>query len=158
MTPIILNDRYRNETTFTHLQPHLLHAQWHSVSAVTEKNIRSMALIVVYRYDIFYIPWPLEVSTPIMDTDVGKKNISTDGRMTNTNNSQTPSPTSYIDDKEDYSDGNSSSKLPGKLWPYGPVRRITTTGAGSIPSSVGIISNGVADYLYESKTLISVKE
>lgn len=158
MTPIFLNDRYRNETNFTHLQPHFLHAQWHSISTATEKNIRSMALIVVYRYDIFYVPWSLEASTTTIDTDEGKNNTTIDSRMTSTNSSQTPSPTSYIDDKEDYGDGNSSSKVSWKPWPYGPVRRITTTGSGSIPSSVGVISNGVADYLYESKTRISINE
>lgn len=151
-----MNDRYRNESTSTHLQPHFLHAQWHSISAVTEKNIRSMALIVVYRYDIFYVPWSLEVSTTMMDADVGKNNTTVDSRTPNTNNSQTPSTSSYIDDKEDYGDNNSSSKLSWKPWSYGPVRRITTTGSGSIPSLVGIISNGVADYLYESKTRISI--
>lgn len=86
-----------------------------------------------------------------MDSDVGKINITADSRVNNTNNSHTPSLTSYVNDKDDYEDNNSSSKLLWKTWPYGPVRRITTTGSSSIPSSIGVISNGVADYLYESK-------
>lgn len=153
MTPIILDDRYRNETTFTHPQPHMLHAQWHSISTVTEKNIESMALIVMYRYDIFYVPWSLEVSTTMMDTEVGKKNGTVESTTANANSSHAPSSASYNNnDKDDSGDNNSTSKPSWKPWPHGPVRRITTTGSGSVPSSVGLISNGIADYLYESKT------
>lgn len=137
--------RSRNGTDKTPgSQPYLLHAQWHKVSTVLhEKDKESMALIVVYRYDLFYVPWAMNAT--VSDTaDVGKKNGTADSlATTSTSTSQRP-----------LNDESSNSSSWSKPWPYGPVRRITTSGSGSGVSGVGEMSNGVADYLYESETRV----
>lgn len=152
MTPIVLdnNRRLQNGTTSHSSQPYLLHAQWHKISTTAEKNVESMALIVVYRYDVFYVPWSLKVSATVVDSDGEKNNSTVDSRTPNTTSSNLPFSTVAPTDKYDHGESNSSSsELPWNPWPYGPVRRITTS--GSTVSAVGTMSNGVADYLYESK-------
>lgn len=157
MTPITLEDHenYGNETTFTDLQPYLLHAQWHKISTTTEKRVESMALIVVYRYDVFYIPWSMKLSTTTPGTNIGKTNVTVDSQTSNvTNSSLTPLSNPSLNDKYDDGDNNntSSNNMTWKPWPHGPVRRITMSGAGTSVAA-GVVSNGVADYLYESKIL-----
>lgn len=146
MTPIVLNDHSANKTVMTDQQPQLLHAQWHKISGSTGGNRASMSLIVVYEYDVFYIPWALMAST---DTDVTKNNVTANTTGTsNTTSSSIPSSTitPKIDNVE--KDHNKTSNDP---WPHGPVRRITTSGSSATVPAVGTVSNGVADYLYESK-------
>lgn len=155
MTPIVLDDRrYRNGTTSTDHQPYLLHAQWHKISTTTEKSLESMALIVVYRYDIFYIPWSVKASEIVEYTDTGNNNDTTNSRTFNNTKIPSPMPTSSnstVNNKDE--DNNSSFKLSWEPWMYGSVRRITTSGSGATTSAVGVVSNGIADYLYESKTI-----
>lgn len=150
MTPVMLDDnKHRNGTNFADSQPYLLHAQWHKISTVVEKNIESMALIIVYQYDVFYVPWSLIASDVMTDTVSGKNNIAIDNSgMSNhaINSLKTPS----FPGKDDVN--STSSKLLEKPWPHGPVRRITTSGYGLSGYSMGTVSNGVADYLYESKS------
>jgi len=160
MTPITLKDHrnYQNVTTSADPQPYLLHAQWHKISTMIEKNVESMALVVVYRYDVFYVPWSLKISTAFPGANVGKNNVTINSQTSNvTNSSYTPLPTPSLNEKYDKSSNNrdnntSPDKLTWKPWPHGPVRRITTTGSGAAVTATGVISNGVADYLYESKT------
>lgn len=97
-----------------------------------------MALIVVYRYDLFYVPWSMDGTVP--DTSGAG-----DGNSTAASNGTSPRPPNDV--KRNDSDASSKPER----WPYGPVRRITTSGSGAGVSRVGEISNGVADYLYESK-------
>lgn len=75
--------------------------------------------------------------------DVRKKNGTANFRGTKSNSTSPGT----LNDK---GSNNSSSSKPVP-WPYGPVRRITTSGSGIGVSGVGDMSNGVADYLYESK-------
>lgn len=149
MTPVTLDDRQiRNGTFSVGLQPHLLHAQWHRISgSAAERNVASMSLIIVYKYDVFYLPWSLMVHTAT-DNVVVKSNVTTDSQMSNTTGSS-PSTAipSLIDDGEKIENASSLKLNP---WPHGPVRRITTSG-----SSAGTVSNGIADYLYESKTRLT---
>lgn len=156
MTPIVLDGSHQlqNGTTSHSLQPYLLHAQWHKISTAVDKNVESMALIVVYRYDVFYVPWSVKLSAMVNDSENEKNNSTVDSRTSNTTSSDLPSSTVTPNDKYDHDENNSSSELSSKLWPYGPVRRITTS--GSTISTVGTVSNGIADYLYESK--ISLKQ
>ncbi|XP_025409060.1 uncharacterized protein LOC112682616 isoform X2 [Sipha flava] len=152
MTPIMLDEGHQFQNGTTHsLQPYLLHAQWHKISTAADKNIESMALIVVYRYDVFYVPWSVKLSTIENDSDNEKKNSTVDSRISNTTSSDLPSSTATPNDKYDHDENNSSSKLSSTPWPYGPVRRITTS--GSTVSAVGTVSNGIADYLYEMEIL-----
>lgn len=156
MTPIMLEDHrnHRNVTTSADLQPYFLHAQWHKFSTATEKNVESMALIVVYRYDVYYVPWSLEL-TAISGTNILKNNVTIDSQTSNVTNSlYTPLSTPSLNDKQDNGrDNNTSNRLTWNPWPYGPVRQITTSGSGGSGTAAGIVSNGVADYLYESKIL-----
>lgn len=150
MTPVMLDDnKHRNVTSFANSQPYLLHAQWHKISTAVEKNIESMALIIVYRYDVFYVPWSLKGSVEVTDAVSGKNNITIDisGVFNHAvNSSKTPS----YPGKDNV---NSTSLNPlEKPWPHGPVRRITTSGYGLSGYAMGTVSNGVADYLYESKS------
>lgn len=159
MTPLTLEDyrNYQNGTTSTGLQPYFLHAQWHKISTATDKNLESMALIIVYRYDVYYVPWSVKILTGISDTDIAKNNITIDSQSLNvTNSSNTPVSTPSLADKHDNGGDNSDNKtsphkLTWKPWPHGPVRRITTSGSDTEVTIAGIVSNGVADYLYESK-------
>lgn len=155
MTPIVLDDRrYRNGSTFAGHHPYLLHAQWHKISTTVEKNVESMALIVVYRYDVFYIPWSVKESETVMDTDAWKNNVTVASRTSNTTNNSSPAPTSSnlpVND-QNKNDSSSTKSLSWEPWAHGPVRRITTSGSGQTIAGVGVVSNGIADYLYESKT------
>jgi len=156
MTPITLEDHrnHRNVTNSVDLQPYFLHAQWHKFSTANEKNVDSMALIVVYRYDVYYVPWSLEL-TATPGINIGKNNVTIDSQTSNvTNSSSAHLSTSSLNDKQNNGGDNSTSdKLTWNPWPYGPVRRITTSGSGGSGTAAGIVSNGVADYLYESKIL-----
>jgi len=156
MTPITLEDHrnYRNVSFSADLQPYFLHAQWHKISTATENNFESMALIIVYRYDVYYVPWSLNLTaTPGFNTE--KNNITIDSQTSNvTNSSYTTHSTPSLNDKQfNVSDNNTFHKLVWDPWPYGPVRRITTSGFSASGTTAGIVSNGVADYLYESKIL-----
>lgn len=157
MTPITLEDHrnYQNVTTSADLQPYFLHAQWHKISTATEENVEPMALIVVYRYDVYYVPWSMKL-TPTPGTNIGKNNVTVDLQTSNVTNSlNTNLSNPSLNDKQvnggDSNDTNTSQKLTWAPWPYGPVRRITTSGFGSSGTAAGVVSNGVADYLYESK-------
>lgn len=158
MTPITLENHgnYGNETTSTDQQPHLMHAQWHKISTTTEKSAESMALIVVYRYDVFYVPWSMKISTSTNGTNIGKNNVTMDSQTPNTtNSSSTPLSTPSLNEKYDNGDDNNTSpqNIIWKPWPHGAVRRITTSGSGGSVTAAGVVSNGIADYLYESKIL-----
>lgn len=156
MTPVVLDDRrYRNGSTFTSHHPYLLHAQWHKISTTVEKTVESMALIVVYRYDVYYIPWSVKESETVMDTDAGKNNVTTASRTSNAIKNSSPTPISSGDlpvDDQNKNDSSSTESLSWEPWAHGPIRRITTSGSGQTVSGVGVVSNGIADYLYESKT------
>ncbi|XP_025196099.1 uncharacterized protein LOC112595188 isoform X2 [Melanaphis sacchari] len=155
MTPITLED-HGNETISTDLQPYLQHAQWHKISTATEKSAESMALIVVYRYDVFYVPWSMKISTTTPGTNIGKNNVTVDSQTLNvTNSSYTPTSTPSLSEKyENVDDNNTSShNVTWKPWPHGPVRRITTSGSGPSVTTAGVVSNGIADYLYETEIL-----
>lgn len=157
MTPVTLDDRrHRNGTTTTVQQPYFLHAQWHEISTTVEKKMATMALIVVYRYDVYYVPW----SSKLTDTD--KRNVTVVTRTADAaKTSRAPSsatPSAAVDDDDDDENSNESEnnatvspKLSWEPWPHGLVRRITTSGSGASVSDVGEVSNGVADYLYESE-------
>lgn len=154
ITPITLEDHrnYLNINTSADIQPYFLHAQWHKISTATEKNFESMALIIVYRFDVYYVPWSLNLTaTPGIKTE--KNNITIDSQTSNvTNSSYTTRSTPSLNVKQfNISDNNTSHKLAWNPWPYGPIRRITTSGFGASGTASGIVSNGVADYLYESK-------
>lgn len=155
MTPIVLDGRrYRNGSTFAGYHPYLLHAQWHKISTTAKKNVESMALIVVYRYDMFYIPWSVKESETVMGSDSGKNNVTITSRTSNATRNSSPTPTTTNSPVNDKNINNSSSAklLSWEPWTHGPVRRITTSGSGQTVSDVGVVSNGIADYLYESKT------
>lgn len=159
MTPITLEDHrnYQNVTTSADLQPYFLHAQWHKISTATEENVEPMALIVVYRYDVYYVPWSMKL-TPTPGTNIGKNNVTVDLQTSNVTNSlNTNLSNPSLNDKQvnggDSNDTNTSQKLTWAPWPYGPVRRITTSGFGSSGTAAGVVSNGVADYLYEMEIL-----
>jgi len=137
MTPVILD-----ETTSADSQPYLLHAQWHNISTEVDKNVEPMALIAVYRYDVFYVPWTH--AAPKTDTRTEKKNVTAGYRESSDTVGSKMPPTVGAD-----GGANSTGRSP-EPWLHGPVRRITTTGYGT-STSVGAISNGVADYLYESE-------
>lgn len=153
MTPITLDDhRYLNGTAPVGPQPYLLHAQWHEISATAKgSGLESMALIVVYRYDMYYVPW--SVNAPTSETLQDNATfVTADPRPANGTEASTPTSTpSTLNDSDHGGDKDSSSKLVWTPWPYGPVRRITTSGSGASVSTAGIVSNGVADYLYESE-------
>lgn len=153
MTPIFLDDHHRrNESNSTDLQPYLLHAQWHKISSTTGDGVESMAIIAVYRYDVFYVPWSLQLSETVTDTSTGKNNVTTSPRTANTTNPQTLSSAPTESDKHNDDELDFSSTEPlWEPWLHGPIRRITTSGSGTSASAVGVVSNGVADYLYESK-------
>lgn len=159
MTPVVLDDRRHKNGTGTgggvQQQPYFLHAQWHKISTtVGKKPPESMALIVVYRYDLYYVPWSSEltatttvVQETVADID-GKRNVTANGRT--------------VDDDDDDDSGRereknttttttAAPKLSWEPWPHGVARRITTSGSGATVSNVGEVSNGVADYLYESE-------
>jgi len=100
------------------------------------------------------VPWSLALkATP--GTNIGKNNVTIDSQTSNvTNSSFTTFSTPTLKDKKVIGgDNNTSHKLTWNPWPYGPVRRITTSGSGGLGTAAGIVSNGVADYLYESKIL-----
>lgn len=110
-----------------------------------------MALIVVYRYDVFYVPWSMRNAS----AGVAVADSSGDGRVNVTEeNTKTPnvtkSPVSVDDANANANESSTHPRLSWEPWPHGPVRRITSSGSGSA-SAVGSVSNGVADYLYESK-------
>lgn len=160
MTPVVLDDwRHRNGTAVQ--QPYILHAQWHKISAMADEKPESIALIVVYRYDVYYVPWSSKPAVAnSFDTD--KRNVTTDTRTVDmVKIPRTPSTTTppAVDD-DDNNDGNgkeqtynetTSAKLSWEPWPHSVVRRITTTGSDASVSNVGEVINGVTDYLYESK-------
>lgn len=145
--------RYQNGTTSANTQPYLLHAQWHKISTSLDKNVESMALIFVYRYDVFYVPWLLKkMSSSIVAAFDAEKNNATSPMFNSTEPhkiqlSSAQSSLSY----NDRNDSSSNEPLRGP-WEHGVVRRITTSGFGETSTAaVGTVSNGVADYLYESK-------
>lgn len=154
ITPIMLDShRYRNVTTSASVQPYLLHAQWHKISTSLDKNVESMALIFVYRYDVFYVPWlqqKMSSSSTVPASDIGKSNVTSP--TSNGTKPHIPLPSSNQSYVVDHNNSSLNVSLRGP-WEHGQVRRITTTGFGEgSTASVGTVSNGVADYLYESKT------
>jgi len=154
MMPVTLDDRrHRNGTnTATVQQPYLLHAQWHEISTTVEKKTVSIALIVVHRYDVYYVPWSSKLAG-----NQDKRNVTAVIRTAETAKiSRAPSTVtpSAVDDENGRGPHKNATVSPGlswEPWPHGLVRRITASGSGASASDVGVVSNGVADYLYESE-------